>query len=255
MWERKLKVAVFVACGTAVGVFLRFVSNALDSRAPAASVMLGLVDAPGPAAVLWLHGFSDTGDKWAPLASAFEAKMRGVKWFYPDAPTMTLSFNGETTTSWFDIVTRFREPPPSGKKIGLDEPDNPNGLMKAVAIIHRKLEEIEKEGVPSERIVLGGFSQGGTVSILAGLTYPKKLGGVVSSSGWATYRDSLERKLHTANAELPILFSYGTRDIAIDDSLSKRSIKVLRAILGDSVKDLEIDRDEHSPSTEEMLQI
>ena len=42
-------------------------------------------------------------------------------------------------------------------------------------------EQIEG-GIPSERIVVGGFSQGGVVSLLTGLTSKRKLAGVIALS-------------------------------------------------------------------------
>merc|ERR1712032_108655 len=45
-----------------------------------------------------------------------------------------------------------------------------------IASVHKEIEEIEKTGVPAEKIVIGGFSLGGAASIAGGLSYPKKIG-------------------------------------------------------------------------------
>lgn len=42
----------------------------------------------------------------------------------------------------------------------------------------------EKEGISSENIIVGGFSQGGAVALYTALTSPKKLGGIVGLSTW-----------------------------------------------------------------------
>lgn len=39
-------------------------------------------------------------------------------------------------------------------------------------------------GIPSNRILLGGFSQGGALALHAALTYPQPLAGVMSLSCW-----------------------------------------------------------------------
>lgn len=44
--------------------------------------------------------------------------------------------------------------------------------------------EEEKAGIPSERVVIGGFSQGGALALYSALTMKKPLGGVMSLSGW-----------------------------------------------------------------------
>lgn len=46
------------------------------------------------------------------------------------------------------------------------------------------IEEEEKNGIPSNRIVLGGFSQGGALAIYSALRYTKPLAGIVALSCW-----------------------------------------------------------------------
>ncbi|KAK6022142.1 hypothetical protein OSTOST_12173 [Ostertagia ostertagi] len=46
-------------------------------------------------------------------------------------------------------------------------------------------------GIPSEKIMLGGFSMGGAVALYAGLTYPHKLAGIVGLSSFLVQRDKL----------------------------------------------------------------
>merc|ERR1719265_1993049 len=89
--------------------------------------------------------------------------------------------------SWFDIAKWV----PGIKPIGLDEPDPPTGLDECVQFVHKQFDELVQSGVPAEKIVVGGFSQGGAASIIAGLTYNKKIGGIVTTSGWCTHRDAL----------------------------------------------------------------
>jgi pimeloyl-ACP methyl ester carboxylesterase len=47
-------------------------------------------------------------------------------------------------------------------------------------------------GIPASRIVLGGFSQGGAMALLTGLTTERKLGGVVVLSGWLPLRNKFK---------------------------------------------------------------
>lgn len=39
-------------------------------------------------------------------------------------------------------------------------------------------------GIPANRIVVGGFSQGGAMTLLTGLTCERRLAGLVVMSGW-----------------------------------------------------------------------
>lgn len=60
--------------------------------------------------------------------------------------------------------------------------EDETGIVKSQTYLHGLVAaEIEK-GIPSERIVLGGFSQGGAMSIFSGITCPTKLGGIFGLS-------------------------------------------------------------------------
>lgn len=39
-------------------------------------------------------------------------------------------------------------------------------------------------GIPADRIVIGGFSQGGALALFSALTFPQTLAGVVALSTW-----------------------------------------------------------------------
>lgn len=83
--------------------------------------------------------------------------------------------------SWFDILT-FDTTTPR---------EDSTGMLSSVDKFNRLIAS-ESEFVPSERIVLGGFSQGGTISLLTGLTTQHKLGGVVILSGRAVLKEKLK---------------------------------------------------------------
>ena len=192
-------------------------------------------------AVLWLHGLGDTGAGWE---GAFGALAKKFKFHHPDAPVQEVSIEaGAKMTSWFDIVVW---------PLGLSEPEGPTGIDASVARVHAMLDDIEKSGTPTDRIVLGGFSQGGTLSLLAGLTYPKKLAGVASISGWCAYRADLPAKVHAANKELPVHFSVGTGDPIVTYPLGKASGELLQAILGDNLSNNAVNRGMHQPDRSEM---
>merc|ERR1712113_685000 len=103
------------------------------------------------------------------------------------------------------------------KPIGTDEPDPPNKLEDAIAFVHKELAKIEETGIPAEKIVVGGFSLGGAASIAAGLSYPQKIGGIVSISGWVPNREAISKMPPSA---VPVLFCCGNEDNIIDLNLS-----------------------------------
>lgn len=64
----------------------------------------------------------------------------------------------------------------------IQQREDETGIKRSQSYFHSLIAaEIEK-GIPSDRIVLGGFSQGGAMSLLAGTTCPTKLGGIFGLS-------------------------------------------------------------------------
>merc|ERR1712129_97893 len=94
-------------------------------------------------------------------------------------------------------------------------------------------------------IVLGGFSQGG-------LSYPRRLAGIVSISGWLPYRKDLSSSVHVANSAVPLLFTCGTADPVVDYSLTKRSGEMLKEVLGKAASVRDFERAMHQPDPGEM---
>jgi predicted esterase len=62
-------------------------------------------------------------------------------------------------------------------------PENEPGISSGIAVIHGLIEEIVSSGVPAERIVLLGFSQGACLTCTAAQRRPTRYGGMIAFSG------------------------------------------------------------------------
>ena len=108
--------------------------------------------------VVWLHGLGDTGDGWRHLRG--ELGLSGPKYCFPDAPIQAVTCNGGMEmTSWMDLDDIPVTP---------SLPDDVEGLERSKKRIHAVLDEAVASGTPSTSIVLGGFSQGAAMALLAG---------------------------------------------------------------------------------------
>ena len=162
---------------------------------------------------------------------------------HPTAPIGPVSSQGGAhITRWFDLATY---------PVTLAEPESPPGLEEAVLRVHRILDGLVAEGVPSDRIVLGGFSQGGAAAIVAGLCYPSSLGGICAVSGWCPYRRTLRPHIHAANVGVPVWFSCGTSDPVVDFRLAKASGAQLAHELQEASV-MHVNRASHPPKHAEM---
>lgn len=65
--------------------------------------------------------------------------------------------------------------------------------------LHELIQGEIDAGIASERIVLGGFSQGGAMALFAGLTAPQKLGGIVGMSSWLVLSGKFEEEIKKEN--------------------------------------------------------
>ena len=70
--------------------------------------------------------------------------------------------------------------------------DDEAGMLKTMSQLNQLISAEVDSGIPPERIVLGGFSQGGAISLLTGLTSERKLAGISVMSGWLPMRHKVK---------------------------------------------------------------
>ncbi|KAF8240804.1 alpha/beta-hydrolase [Tricholoma matsutake] len=124
--------------------------------------------------------------------------------------------------AWFDI--NFI---PLSQSAFDDEP----GILKSVEQINQLISTEVESGIPSSRIVLGGFSQGGAMSLVTGLTGERKLAGLLVLSGWLPLRNKI--KTMTSHApSIPIFMGHGSADPVVDPHVAQVSAEFLTSSLG-----------------------
>jgi lysophospholipase-1 len=113
-------------------------------------------------------------------------KLPYMTWVLPNA----LENNDLATTAWY-LPTSLSPYPPSRPELEDDEDEE--GMMATVAYLTTLIDDLVKQGIPSNRIVLGGFSQGHAMSLLTGLVskYAGQLGGLVGLSGYLPLPDRI----------------------------------------------------------------
>ncbi|XP_063615538.1 acyl-protein thioesterase 1-like [Penaeus indicus] len=134
------------------------------------------------ATVIFLHGLGDTGHGWASAMAAIGSPH--IKFICPTAPVMPVTLNnGFRMPSWFDL-----------KSLDVDGPEDSDGIKKARDGIHQLIEEEVKAGIPHERIMLGGFSQGGALALYSTFTHSRTLAGVIGLSCWLPLREEFPQE-------------------------------------------------------------
>jgi phospholipase/carboxylesterase len=155
------------------------------------------------AAVIFLHGLGDDGHGWSDVVPALglPAAMR-VRFVFPHAPEIPVTINGGyEMPAWYDLFDAdFRA-----------RADLAGVRTSRVRIDHLIARE-RKRGVAHQRIVLGGFSQGGAVALYTGLRHPVRLAGLAALSAYLIDGDSLADEAAAANRDVPIFMAHGDGD-------------------------------------------
>lgn len=174
-------------------------------------------------AIVFMHGLDDSPSGWQESIEWLGGKIGGCQAVCPAAPIATITKNkgvNDKMTAWCDVY----EPWP----LTLLSRDDEKGLSQSVASIHAVLKQLEADGIPSHRIIVGGFSQGAAVATLATYRYPNKLGGCLNLSGWVPSRDSFASGVCAANKDTPIFWAHGNTDEIIVCDLQKAGCDALR---------------------------
>ena len=170
-------------------------------------------------AVIFLHGLGDSPAGWSSLEAQLGPALPGdVTWRFPCAPTAPVSINdGAPCASWFDILDW---------PISLRARDDRAGMAASVEATQAVIDELIADGVPSERIVVGGFSQGGAAALRAAFGAKQKLGACVCLSGWLFHREEFDAG---ANAATPVFWGHGDQDPVVLPEQQAEGAKVLAA--------------------------
>ncbi|KAI4955371.1 hypothetical protein J4E91_001231 [Alternaria rosae] len=182
------------------------------------------------AAFIFLHGLGDEAEGLESVARQFQSanKLPHMSWTIPNA----LENHDLATTAWY-LPTRLSPYPPSRPELEDDEDEE--GMMATVSYITTLIDDLVGQGVPTERIVLGGFSQGHAMALLTGLIskYAGKLGGLVGLSGYLPLADQIPKlreqaglpKEVSSNGE--IFLARGTGDRLVPKRLHRMCYEAL----------------------------
>lgn len=153
--------------------------------------------------VIWLHGLGADGHDFADIVPALKLpETLGTRFIFPHAPVRPVTLNaGFPMRAWFDIIA-----------LQLNAPQDLSGMKATQQLIEKLIAKEIQVGIPANKIVLAGFSQGGAMALYCGLRYDKTLAGMLGLSTFLPTIDKLAQEKHTANQHTPIMLMHGTYD-------------------------------------------
>ena len=181
-----------------------------------------LESTPNPSfAIIWMHGLGADANDFVPIVKELDLRgCPGIRFVFPNAPTMPVTINGGyVMRAWYDIL---------GTDIAKREDET--GLRESQELINQLIAREVARGIPTERILLAGFSQGCAMTLQTGLRYPKKLAGLLCLSGYVPLSDKLAAERHAANQATPIFLVHGRADPVIPIQRAEQSRDLLKSL-------------------------
>ncbi|KAK3715574.1 hypothetical protein LTR37_007062 [Vermiconidia calcicola] len=186
------------------------------------------------AAFIFVHGLGDSAEGLEPVAEQFQKnnKLSWMHWIIPNAQE-----NREAmTTAWYR-PTGFSQRPDRPE---LAEEEDEEGMRKTVEYLESLIDACTRKGIPPQRIVLGGFSQGCAMGLLTDLISPKysgKLAGIAGLMGYLPLSSGHKLQQLRAGAdlpptlgEIPMFLARGQKDQLIPKRAWNQSLKELEEL-------------------------
>ena len=155
------------------------------------------------ATILIMHGLGADGRDFVPIAEQIDLSSVGpVRYLFPNAPTIPVTINGGyVMPAWYDILAA-----------DLVKREDETGLRQSQLQIEEIIASEKARGIPANRIVVAGFSQGCAMSLMVGLRHAETLAGIVGMSGYLPLAATTADEHTAASLKTPIFLAHGTRD-------------------------------------------
>ncbi|MDH5766383.1 MAG: alpha/beta hydrolase [Gammaproteobacteria bacterium] len=155
------------------------------------------------ASIIWLHGLGADGHDFEAMVPELNLPDScNIRFIFPHAPFRPITLNnGYMMRGWYDIQSlEFGK---QEDRAGIEESE-----QQLLDLINNEI----TRGIPAERIILAGFSQGGAIILYTGLRYKKPLAGLLALSTYLPLADSLPEQSRPANKSTPLFMAHGTDD-------------------------------------------
>jgi phospholipase/carboxylesterase len=183
---------------------------------------------PNPSvAIIWLHGLGADGNDFVPLVRELDlAGLPPIRFIFPHAPVMPVTINnGYRMRAWYDILgTELVAVNAQSRR------EDEKTLRSSQQLVEALIAREKSRGIPAERIVLAGFSQGCAMTLQTGLRHAEKLAGLLCLSGYLPLAAAAGAERHPANEHTPIFLVHGTHDAVIPVARAHQSRDALLAL-------------------------
>ena len=167
--------------------------------------------------VIWLHGLGADGHDFEPIVPELNLDVP-IRFVFPHAPKRPVTINGGMEMrAWYDID-------PGSPLSGTDE------IRMSAAAVQDLVDAENNKGIPTDRIVLAGFSQGGVVALHLGLRTESRFAGLMALSTYVHDHENVGTEVSFVSIDTPIFMAHGIADPMIPITRAVTSRDALTAL-------------------------
>ena len=170
--------------------------------------------------VLWLHGLGADGHDFSPIVPELVRRdWPALRFVFPHAPVRAVTINGGARMrAWYDI-----------RDFDLANRADLQGVDESVAQVDALIAREAERGIPPQRLLLAGFSQGGAITLAAGLARAQPLAGLIALSTYLPLPLGLaQQRLQPQAAAQPLFMAHGSFDPVVPVAAGEAGMQALR---------------------------
>lgn len=171
--------------------------------------------------VLWLHGLGADGHDFEPIVPQLvDPAWPALRFVFPHAPVRAVTINGGARMrAWYDI-----------RDLDLAHRADGVGVAQSVLQVEQLLARERERGIPSSRVFVAGFSQGGAITLATALQRQEPLAGLVALSTYLPEMDQAQTRLVPGAQRQPVFMAHGSHDPVVPVAAGEISARVLRGL-------------------------
>ena len=156
---------------------------------------------PARSTVIWLHGLGADGHDFEQIVPELKLpEDSSIRFIFTHAPIRPITINdGAEMRGWYDFI-------PHSETAGHDDIIESSGQIAAL------IDQEIARGIPSQNILLAGFSQGGVIALHTGTRCQQRIAGILAISTYLHDFTGTENDMTDANLAIPIMMAHGTHD-------------------------------------------
>ncbi len=172
------------------------------------------------ASIIWLHGLGADGHDFEPIVPELGlAASIGIRFIFPNAPVMPVTVNGGMSMrAWYDV-----------RSANLREFEDETSILASSELVGKYLQHEIDAGIPANKVILAGFSQGGAIALHCGLRFNQSLAGILALSTYLPLAATLEAEANEANKKTSIFMGHGVFDPVITVDQGRDSANTLNS--------------------------